>query len=109
LEAIVEVKSATDWKNALGQVLAYGCYYPGRAKVVHLIGDAESPNLTEQINVCNIFGVVLRYQSLQSCVNGPPKLGTPLTANPPSSGRLTAGFAVCKPPLMSNVRPFSVL
>src|SRR5439155_14122701 len=23
----------------------------------------------------------------------------------PSRGRLTAGFAVCKPPLMSNVRP----
>jgi len=81
--AIVEVKTVAGWKDALGQVLAYSWYYPGRNKVIHLIGNMDHPDLTEPIRICNHYGVVLRYQCiLQSDASEPPRLGTLLTANP---------------------------
>ena len=80
--AVVEVKYASGWKDALGQVLSYSCYHPDKAKVIHLIGKVDHPDLSEHVRVCNTYGVVLRYQSLHNSMDGLKRLGPPLTANP---------------------------
>lgn len=35
---LIEIKEAKNWKSALGQVLAYGFYYPSHRKIVYLFG-----------------------------------------------------------------------
>lgn len=104
--AVVEVKRASGWKEALGQVQAYSYYYPEKAKVIHLLGEIDHPELTEHVRICNSYGVVLRYQCLQRDADGSQRLGSLLTGIPPSSGQSTAAFAACSPPLMSNVRVY---
>lgn len=65
--AIVEVKEVNRWKHAVGQVLAYSIYYPGRTKIIHLYGSHDQiPNAKERLRVCAQFGIGVRYQSLLS-------------------------------------------
>ncbi len=35
---IIEVKYVTKWKEAIGQIIAYGQYYPDHQKRIHLFG-----------------------------------------------------------------------
>ena len=35
---LIEIKEAKNWKDALGKVIAYGCYYPSHNKVTYLFG-----------------------------------------------------------------------
>ena len=81
---IVEVKRWVYWKDALGQVLAYSCYHPTHAKVIHLIGNTPPPaSLAEVARICTSHYVVLRYQSLLSSDLGPTsRAGAVSTANP---------------------------
>jgi hypothetical protein len=54
--AIVEVKGLAKWKHALGQVLAYSTFYPGRAKVVHLYTCSnKEPELKATLNKSTNF------------------------------------------------------
>lgn len=39
---VIEVKEVSFWKSALGQVLAYGDYYPHHGKRIHLFGGCDS-------------------------------------------------------------------
>lgn len=47
---IIEVKSVKGWKQAMGQIIAYGEYYPDRHKRIHLFG--EIPNNSSTIEKC---------------------------------------------------------
>ncbi|MDB9372345.1 hypothetical protein [Nodularia sphaerocarpa] len=38
---IIEIKQASDWKHAVGQVVCYAVYYPSHQKRLHLFGDAD--------------------------------------------------------------------
>ncbi|VWC02469.1 hypothetical protein [Burkholderia lata] len=70
--AVVEVKSLTNWKHALGQVLAYSNYYPDLRKVIHLYTPgAGRPELTEQLKICATFNVDITYQNLLPSELGP--------------------------------------
>jgi len=69
-DAVVEVKHIAGWKVALGQVLAYAFHHPGKAKVLHLFGDIDRPDLTDQVQVCREFGVVIRYQRIREDADG---------------------------------------
>lgn len=39
---LIEIKEAKKWKEAIGQVLVYGHYYPSHQKRIHLIGHVHS-------------------------------------------------------------------
>lgn len=41
VDEIIEVKHWKNWKDAIGQVLVYGLYYPSHAKRIHLFGVAH--------------------------------------------------------------------
>lgn len=75
--AVVEVKDFVKWKHALGQVLAYSSYYPGRRKIIHLyIPSSQSPELSEQLKICTGFNVDITCQNLLPSRLGPmSKLG----------------------------------
>jgi len=38
---IIEIKQASDWKHAVGQVMCYAVYYPSHQKRLHLFGDTH--------------------------------------------------------------------
>lgn len=42
---IIEIKHISDWKHALGQLLAYSIEYPTHTKVIYLFGDNDNVNL----------------------------------------------------------------
>jgi hypothetical protein len=60
---IIEVKTAKDWKGALGQVLVYGTQYPSHQKRIHLFGrvDGNTQLLIEQ--ECARFDVVVTWSN----------------------------------------------
>ena len=56
---IIEVKSAADWKHALGQILVYGASYPEHQKRIHLFGIVDDREFIER--VCTQLGVKVTY------------------------------------------------
>ena len=38
---IIEIKEASSWKSAVGQILTYGSYYPEHRKRIHLFGECQ--------------------------------------------------------------------
>ena len=38
---LIEIKKIKDWKEALGQVIVYGDYYPSHQKRIHLYGETQ--------------------------------------------------------------------
>jgi hypothetical protein len=73
-DAVIEVKNVVGWKVALGQVLAYGVHHRGKAKVLHLFGRIDHPDLKDQVQVCREFGVLIRYQRVRKDADGFLKL-----------------------------------
>lgn len=60
-EEVIEVKEASDWKSAIGQVLAYAKFYPERRKRVHLFGKAN-PKITDHVtSLCEELGILLTF------------------------------------------------
>lgn len=59
---IIEVKTISDWKNALGQVLAYGYFYPSHEKRIHLFGTAHSRSIGYIDEICNKYNVVFTWE-----------------------------------------------
>jgi hypothetical protein len=55
---VIEVKEARFWKSALGQVLAYGSFYPERQKRIHLIGKPSD----EVVSFCVTLMIVLTWE-----------------------------------------------
>ncbi|WP_157979240.1 hypothetical protein [Rhodoferax ferrireducens] len=82
--SIVEVKSISKWKQALGQLLAYSAYYPDHSKSLHLYGsDTNTQNLDEQMFICRQLNVSLKHQCILSSDHGPAsRVGAPVAANP---------------------------
>jgi hypothetical protein len=39
---IIEIKRASHWKDAVGQVVVYGHYYPSHSKRIHLFGSVHT-------------------------------------------------------------------
>ena len=75
-QSVIECKTAVNWKNGLGQVLAYGYYYPNRQKwlVLFSVGSDillkqrdntfDTVNMLNQIaEICLSYGVLLKLVS----------------------------------------------
>lgn len=58
---LIEIKRASDWKNAMGQVMAYGYYYPSHQKRIHLF--APSPTEDQDLieSVCSTYGIIVTW------------------------------------------------
>jgi len=72
---VIEVKGSGDWKGALGQVLAYGSFYPTHSKRIHLFSErAIAAEYASQISVtCLELGVVVTFEHIaQAALNPTP-------------------------------------
>lgn len=61
-EEIIEVKKASAWKHALGQVLSYKAYFPSQQARIHLFGTSNySRGIIE--NACHPLNVRVTWES----------------------------------------------
>lgn len=54
---IIEIKEYGDWKCALGQILAYGVYYPDNDKIIYLFDVPKKNNIKDIRKTCNKYDV----------------------------------------------------
>jgi hypothetical protein len=59
---IIEVKAATQWKQAFGQIMMYGHYYPQHQKRIHLFGKMSTASLAQVEAHCGSHGVRVTWQ-----------------------------------------------
>lgn len=59
---IIEIKRWSEWKTALGQILAYSRYYPDKTKRIHLFGTFPADKAQLINEHLNSFGVVLTWE-----------------------------------------------
>jgi hypothetical protein len=63
---IIEVKRVSDWKSALGQVLAYSGFYPDYKKRIHLFGlEADQQQLSTIKSTCLPFDVEVTFEIVE--------------------------------------------
>lgn len=61
---VIEVKSVRQWKDALGQVLVYGDYYPSHSMRIHLFGETQKSYLDMIKKHCEKRSVVVSWQRM---------------------------------------------
>lgn len=61
---VIEVKAAQNWKNAIGQVLAYQTYYPEKTPRVHLFGSKKGIYrvIEDAKYICASLGISLTWE-----------------------------------------------
>jgi hypothetical protein len=59
---IIEIKCASNWKSALGQVISYGEFYPNHSKKIILFGEVGTSMDTIK-RICAKFGVEVKMHS----------------------------------------------
>lgn len=60
---IIEIKRIDQWKSALGQVLAYGIFYPSHQKRLHLFGSYKNESYLDFIKeTCKNFDVIISWE-----------------------------------------------
>lgn len=60
---IIEVKVAKNWRNALGQIKAYGVSFPKHRQRVHLFGDTDKIDRRFVEKVCLKEGVRVTWEA----------------------------------------------
>lgn len=58
---LIEVKEAKAWKNAIGQLITYGYYYPYHQKRLHLFGRCHHSALILIRQHCDLNNIVVTY------------------------------------------------
>jgi len=56
---LIEVKKAKKWKDAIGQLLGYGKYYPQHQKYLYLFGELDIRQLGEVKALCDLHNIFL--------------------------------------------------
>jgi hypothetical protein len=59
---IIEIKSSKNWKNAIGQVKAYGQYHPDRRLRIHLFGQITERKLKNIQTICDSNAILLTWE-----------------------------------------------
>jgi hypothetical protein len=61
VDELIEVKFAPDWKEAMGQVLAYGAFFPSHQKRLHLFHPKNNnlSCLTEAQRICSELDILV--------------------------------------------------
>jgi hypothetical protein len=58
---LIEVKEAKAWKNAIGQLITYGYYYPNHQKRLHLFGRCHHSALILIRQHCDLNNILVTY------------------------------------------------
>lgn len=59
---IIEVKHIKKWREALGQILDYGQYYPNHQMRIHLFGEVSKTNVSAIKRTCQKHGIVVTWE-----------------------------------------------
>jgi hypothetical protein len=59
---IIEVKDASKWKQAVGQVLVYALDYPNRSKRIHLFGLTGKTKSQDIVKACKKLGISVTFE-----------------------------------------------
>ncbi len=59
---IIEIKDAKSWKCALGQVIAYGHYYPSHKKRIHFFNKEYSQSKSIIEDICKKQDVIVTWE-----------------------------------------------
>ncbi len=60
---VIEVKDIKGWKSALGQVIAYGSFYPSHQKRIHLFGETQEKYLTMISEIALTVDVIVTWEN----------------------------------------------
>ncbi|MBJ7899456.1 MAG: hypothetical protein GC158_05970 [Cyanobacteria bacterium RI_101] len=59
---IIELKSAPNWKAAIGQIKCYGEYYPNHRQRIHLFGEIKETKLKMMQRACQQENIELTWE-----------------------------------------------
>lgn len=62
---VIEVKRASEWKSAVGQILVYGGIYPGHQKRIHLFDVPSKFNMSIVEENCSRLNIVLSVEGVE--------------------------------------------
>lgn len=62
---IIEVKHLSEWKAAMGQVLAYSGFYPEHKKRIHLFGNIGELPTSTSVTICNELDIIVTFEEVQ--------------------------------------------
>jgi hypothetical protein len=62
---LIEIKDIQDWKNALGQILAYSSFFSGHSKRIHLFGQSDLAKLALAQATCSEFDITVTFEEVQ--------------------------------------------
>lgn len=57
---LIEIKYGPKWKSAIGQLVAYGTYYPKHSKILYLF-DYYGNHKNEIMNICSNIGISVKF------------------------------------------------
>jgi hypothetical protein len=63
-DEVIEVKEASKWKSAIGQVIAYGYFFTDKTKRIHLFGDINKGNFDAALKICKENNIKMTYESI---------------------------------------------
>ena len=62
-DLLIEIKNWKYWKQAIGQIMVYSVYFPGRVKRLHLFGVKPDQKTIDTITeVCNSLNILMTYE-----------------------------------------------
>jgi hypothetical protein len=53
-DKIIEIKEASNWKHAIGQIMIYGLEYPDKQKMIYLFGECDKELIKSKCLLLNI-------------------------------------------------------
>ncbi|MEC4816442.1 MAG: hypothetical protein SAK29_24715 [Scytonema sp. PMC 1069.18] len=62
---VIEIKDISDWKGALGQLLAYSAFFPNHSKRIHLFGKPDLTKLALAQGTCAEFNITVTFEEVQ--------------------------------------------
>ncbi len=61
---VIEIKEISDWKEALGKILAYSAFFPNHSKRIHLFGKHDLVKLALAQTTCSEFGIAVTFEGV---------------------------------------------
>ena len=59
---VIEVKRASGWKSAIGQIISYGKFYPHHRQRIHLFGKLTESKLKAIKDICEAQNICLTWE-----------------------------------------------
>ena len=59
---VIEVKRASGWKSAIGQIISYGKFYPHHRQRIHLFGKLTESKLKAIEDICEAQNICLTWE-----------------------------------------------